>query len=76
MSHLYYNWNGTIRIPAVLMYASTLAKHTGHRQPVREDEDEEAGDCAADEQHPTVPGFEPAPHGDTIESARAFYRLR
>ena len=28
-SHLYYNWNGTIRIPSVLMYATTLAKHTG-----------------------------------------------
>ena len=58
------------------MYTSTLAKHTGHRQPVREDENEEAADCAADEQHPTVPGLEPAPHGDTIESARPFYRLR
>ena len=28
------------------------------------------------EQHPTVPGFEPAPPGDTSESARAVYRLR
>ena len=28
-SHLYYNWSGTIRIPCVLKYASTLAKQIG-----------------------------------------------
>ena len=70
MYHLYYNWNRTIRIPTLLMYASTLAKLTGHRQPVREDENEEEVACA-DQQHPTVPGFERAPHGGTIESSRA-----
>ena len=54
----------------------TTAKHTGHRHPVREDENEEAGDCAADEQHPAVVGFEPAPRVVDDFTARAFYRLR
>ena len=66
MHHLYYNWNGTIRIPTVLMYVSTLAKHTGHRHLVREDENEEAGDCAADEQHPRCQGSNLRHVGQTI----------
>jgi aubergine-like protein len=28
-AHMYFNWNGTIRVPAVVKYASTLAKFTG-----------------------------------------------
>lgn len=29
LSHMYFNWNGTIRVPAPVKYASTLAKLTG-----------------------------------------------
>ena len=54
----------------------TTAKNTGVRHPVREDENEEAGDRAADEQHPTVVGFERVPRVADGFIARAVYRLR
>jgi len=36
MTHLYYNWSGTVRVPAPVQYAHKLAQLTGqnlHRPP-------------------------------------------
>ena len=30
LGHLYYNWNSTVRIPTVLMYAGNMSQFMGH----------------------------------------------
>ena len=75
ISHLYYNWNGTMRMPAARDYASRLAKNIGDDHLGGEDEEDPPREFHNDGQC-TLLGFEPAPRRADETVVCAVYRFQ